>query len=397
MLFTSLALFTMAGAATVEVTPMQKVIQLLSSMLEKGKKEKHEEEVQFTKYKGWCEDTTGRKMQALKEDTERIDMDTADIGALEADVGRLGKEISGLDKNVDVWEGDIEAATKVRALEAADYEETHRDYELAVDALEQAIATLKKNEAVTEEGPSFAQVPRKALSFLNFHKLVPPAAKRAIYAFLSETESDVDTVSQATASAPESMSHGIVDMLEKLEDKFVDEKTILEKEEISAKHAFDLMVKDLKTQIDQAKGDRGEKAQAKAGDLEREADDEADLSDATALKKEDKAYLTTVSQDCGTKASEFEQRQELRSQEIEAIEKAIEILGTGVPQKAEIQLPSLVQKKTSLSQLRASGQSPTQQTASYFLQHQAKQLNSRVLSAVASRMGENPFNKVKKC
>ena len=40
---------TMAEAST--VTPVQKVIQLLNGMVEKGKKEKHEEQVQFAAYK----------------------------------------------------------------------------------------------------------------------------------------------------------------------------------------------------------------------------------------------------------------------------------------------------------------------------------------------------------
>ena len=34
-----------------EVTPVQKVVQLMEGMLEKGKKEKHGEQVQFASYK----------------------------------------------------------------------------------------------------------------------------------------------------------------------------------------------------------------------------------------------------------------------------------------------------------------------------------------------------------
>ena len=38
-------------ALAVEVTPVQKVVQLMEGMLEKGKKEKHDEQVQFAAYK----------------------------------------------------------------------------------------------------------------------------------------------------------------------------------------------------------------------------------------------------------------------------------------------------------------------------------------------------------
>jgi len=61
------------------VTPVQKVIQLLNGMVEKGKKEKHEEQVQFAAYKQFCDDTTVEKQRAIKEANEMIEMLQADI------------------------------------------------------------------------------------------------------------------------------------------------------------------------------------------------------------------------------------------------------------------------------------------------------------------------------
>jgi len=49
-----------------------------------------------------------------------------------------------------------------------------------------------------------------------------------------------------------------------------------------------------------------------------------------------------------------------------------------------------------LAQLRASNMSPAQQKTAFYLQEQAKHLNSRVLSALAVRVTEDPFGKVKK-
>ena len=48
-------------ASGVEVTPVQKVVQLLQGMLEKGKNEKHAEQVQFASYKQFCDDTAVEK------------------------------------------------------------------------------------------------------------------------------------------------------------------------------------------------------------------------------------------------------------------------------------------------------------------------------------------------
>jgi hypothetical protein len=54
------ALLLVSGTAST-VTPVQKVIALMEGMLEKGKKEKHDEQVQFAAYKQFCDDTSTEK------------------------------------------------------------------------------------------------------------------------------------------------------------------------------------------------------------------------------------------------------------------------------------------------------------------------------------------------
>merc|ERR1719388_248547 len=56
-------------------------------------------------------------------------------------------------------------------------------------------------------------------------------------------------VSAPQANAYEFQSSGIVDMLEKLKDKFEDERTDLEKEESNARHAYEMLMQDLTAQI----------------------------------------------------------------------------------------------------------------------------------------------------
>jgi hypothetical protein len=50
-----------ASEEQLAVTPVQKVIQLMNGMLEKGKAEKQAEQVQFAAYKQWCDDTNRQK------------------------------------------------------------------------------------------------------------------------------------------------------------------------------------------------------------------------------------------------------------------------------------------------------------------------------------------------
>merc|ERR1719453_1024415 len=153
-----LSIFCLAGlAASSEVTPVQKVIQLMEGMLEQGKKEKHEEQVQFAAYKQFCDDTKVEKERAIEEANERIGVLKADIAKYTADAARLAKEIAAHDEDISVWKGDEKAATKVRAIEKADYDALHKDYSESISALERAIAVLKK-QAHNRKQASLLQV-----------------------------------------------------------------------------------------------------------------------------------------------------------------------------------------------------------------------------------------------
>merc|ERR550537_1095164 len=113
--------------------------------------------------------------------------------------------------------------------------------------------------------------------------------------------------------------------------------------------------------------------------------------------EDDKKYLEDLTATCEQKASDFESRQQLRGEEIEAIEKAIEIISSSaVSGNAEKHLPGLLQTKSSFAQLRGEGHSPAQERVADYLREKATQLNSRVLSALATRVTADPFKKVKK-
>merc|ERR1719327_1479736 len=382
----ALALLASSANAS-EVTPVQKVIQLMQGMLEKGKKEKHDEQVQFAAYKQFCDDTETEKKRAIEEANERIEVLKADIQKYTADAAQLTKEIAELDEDISIWNGDIKAATNVREIEKADYDATHKDYSESVDALQRAIAVLKKQSHDRKQA---------SLLQLSSLKLIPAEAKKTIDVFLQQDPEGL-AVSAPEANAYEFQSSGVIEMLEKLLDKFIDERTTLEKEEMNSKHAYDMLMQDLNAQIAQATQDRDEKAETKANKLQAKADAEGDLKDTTTTRDADAKYLADLTATCEQKASDFESRQQLRADEIVAIEKAIEIISSGaVSGNADKHLPAMLQKNAAFAQLRASGMSPAQQKTVFYLQEQAKQLNSRVLSALAVRVQDDPFSKVKK-
>jgi len=156
------------------------------------------------------------------------------------------------------------------------------------------------------------------------------------------------------------------------------------------------LMQDLTAQIANAEKDRDEKAETKAKKLQAKADAEGDLKDTTTTRDADVKYLADLTATCEQKASDFESRQQLRADEIVAIEKAIEIISSNaVSGNAEKHLPTMLQT-SSFAQLRADLTTKAQARVATYLQSRAKQLNSRVLAALAEHVSDDPFQKVKK-
>merc|ERR1719287_188951 len=318
-------------------------------MAAKGKDEKEKEQVQFAAYKQFCEDTSAEKTAAIAKAEETIEILKADIQEYTATAAKLGKEIAAHDEDISVWTGDIKAATKVRDMEKSDYDALHKDYSESVDALTRAIAVLKK-QAAGKKQASLVQV--AALTNLN---LIPKGAKNVINAFLQQDPADEGlAVSAPEAAGYDFQSSGVVEMLEKLQDKFMTERTALEKEETEKSNSFEMLIQELTAQKDQATKDSTEKSESKAKNLQGKADSEGSLQDTTSTMEADKTYLKDLVSTCEQKAMDFESRQTLRAEELEAVQKAIDIVSSGaVAGSADKHLPSLLQKGSSLAMLRA--------------------------------------------
>merc|ERR1719262_2053021 len=98
---------------------------------------------------------------------------------------------------------------------------------------------------------------------------------------------------------------------------------------MNARHAYEMLIQDLTAQVEQATAARDEKAAIKAKKLQAKADAEGDLQDTITTRDDDIKYLEDLTANCEQKAADFEQRQNLRQEELEAITKAIEIISSG--------------------------------------------------------------------
>jgi len=418
-IFVAAATFELGSASQVgsRVTPIQKVIQLMEGMLNKGKSEKHEEQLQFAAYRQFCDDTSAEKNHAIDEADEKLAMLKADIQKYTVHAARLTKEIAGIDEDVSTWTGDIKAATAVREIEEADHHEAHKDYTESIEALEGAIHVLERQahdrkqadsrrkqlaqfqmadhpaDTADQQSDSFAQI-----SALKHLRLIPQEAKNFADAFLQATSGGL-SFEAPEANAYDFQSSGVIEMLSKLLDKFVAERTALEHEEAESHHAYELLSQELHTQITQGEKDVNAKSETKAQKLQARAEAFGSMQDTVKMQKADEKYLRDLTATCEQKAGEFESRQQLRAEEIQAIEKAIELISSElVAGSADRHLSSMAQTQTvsSFGQLRSSMESQTHTRVLQYLKGKSQKLSSRLLSSLVARIVDDPFTKVRK-
>merc|ERR1719316_2235938 len=144
------ALLLSVSSDAVRVTPVQKVIQMMTAMKEKSLAEKQADEIAFAKEKQFCEMTAEEKSTAIADANEQIKILNADIEGYTAEAERLAKEIKKHEEDIAVWTGDVKAAKGVRALEKSTYDKTHKDYSESIDALGRAIDTIKKGASLIQ-------------------------------------------------------------------------------------------------------------------------------------------------------------------------------------------------------------------------------------------------------
>merc|ERR1719161_1119102 len=324
-----------------------------------------------------------------------------------ADAAALGEEIAELDETISTIEGDTKAATKVRDMEHSDFLTTQADYQSSVDALQGGIDTLKA-KAHDIEGATFTQeaikvlkspiIPEKSRKFIKNYVEQDPEQRLADAFFERPRKEQMSLiqVERNPAKAYNFASDTILEMFEEMKSKFEGKVADTEKHETTDKHEYMMLKQDLDNQLATANGQRSTKAEMKAKAMQGVADAKGSLADVTGTRDADVEYLADTDAVCRTKSSDFDDRQKLRTEEIEALEQAKEVLGGTPTTEGEKHLPQLLQSSKALVQLRASVRNPSQLSVAAFLQEQGKKLNSRVLSVIALRVAADPFKSVKK-
>eukprot|EP00928_Gymnodinium_smaydae_P088176 TRINITY_DN722_c0_g1_i4.p1 TRINITY_DN722_c0_g1~~TRINITY_DN722_c0_g1_i4.p1 ORF type:complete len:681 (+),score=202.93 TRINITY_DN722_c0_g1_i4:48-2090(+) len=376
------------------VTPIAKVISLMEDMHAKAIAEKESEATKYSAFNQWCGDQTRIKNNEIEKGAREIEALEATIEKAAAKIRGLTDRIEELDEDVGRWTKDKKSAADVRDKEAVDFKATVLDYTESIDALNGAIAVLKKQAYSRSQA-------EEALVQVSSRRLVPAEVKSTLASFVQRSAGPDEMLLR---EAPEAygydfQSGGVVEMLQKLEDEFSTKKAELIVEERTAKHGFEQITQQLTDSTENANHEISQKTTLRGETQKSKAEAEGDLAQTQKDKKEDEEYLASMTALCQQKASDFESRQKLREEEIAAIAKATEIISSSsVAGSGDKHLPALLAQGdgVALAHLRSGQSSPLQSQAAAFLTSRAESSGSRLLSEAARQLSQGPFDKVKK-
>merc|ERR1719409_2331851 len=163
-------------------------------------------------------------------------------------------------------------------------------------------------------------------------------SRRSLKSFLQATEqakeADDDdlTLSQPQAKevAYESSSGGIVKTVEEMQGKAEDSLADLRKKEMGDAHNFEMLKSGLEDEIKNGNEKLSLATSGKAANEQAKADAQTKLVETQKSKAADEEYAGTLKTECERKATQWAERQKSASEEMGAIEKAKEILVSGV-------------------------------------------------------------------
>lgn len=379
--FSLFALCAVVNAA--KVTPVQKVLQMMGEMVAKGEKAMDDEKKLMATYHEFVSDENRRLTQSIQTADSDIEKFTAFITKTDNDIRVLGSEIGELDALIQQKEGELAEATSLRESENSEYQVQQADMAESVDALQRAIDTLKSEDYDRPQ----------AMMMLQKMALTKPGMRPVLAAFLAESAKSTESGAPDVASY-EFQSSGIVTMLEGLLGKFEKELGEVEAAETSRTQNFDMNKIQLTDLISYSSKNRDEKAGTKADLTSKSGKAKGDLAATQKSKAADEKMMAETNSIHEQKTEVFLGNQQVRKDELAALNKAIEIISSPNVADSYAGHVNLVQKPSFLQTQSTSQRVAIKQRAAELLRKRGRALSSKLLSTLATDVAANPFIKV---
>merc|ERR1719337_647910 len=146
-MFFLLALVAVSPVSARDMSPVEKVIQMLADLEAKVIGEGKDAQKAYDEYAEFCEDRSRQLGFEIKTGKANVEELTATIEEETSAIAALETQIEDLSNDIKTDEADLAAATKVRNKEAADFAVEEKELTEVLSMLERATAILSREMA----------------------------------------------------------------------------------------------------------------------------------------------------------------------------------------------------------------------------------------------------------
>eukprot|EP00446_Apocalathium_sp_SHHI-4_P054893 CAMPEP_0177377234 /NCGR_PEP_ID=MMETSP0368-20130122/45661_1 /TAXON_ID=447022 ORGANISM="Scrippsiella hangoei-like, Strain SHHI-4" /NCGR_SAMPLE_ID=MMETSP0368 /ASSEMBLY_ACC=CAM_ASM_000363 /LENGTH=784 /DNA_ID=CAMNT_0018841041 /DNA_START=73 /DNA_END=2424 /DNA_ORIENTATION=+ len=277
-------------ATSAELDAFTKVKAAIDDMVVMLKKQQEDE----VKKNDWCKaEVHDNEMTTAKTEDKKADIE-ANIGELTSTIKTLEQEISDAHMAIEQAQMDLQRATEDRKAENFEFQKTVSDQTVTIEVLKQALDKLATYYDFLQQSKS------------SVHKQTPP-------------------VPQKEYSKSKGAS-GVMEMLEKLIHEAADLRKGSQESEGSAQAAYETLIADTNGSVEALQKEITSKSAAKSGAHKDMLAAESDLSDTMKELEGLNKYNSELHAECDYLLKNFDLRQSTRSNEIEALQQAKQIL-----------------------------------------------------------------------
>jgi len=324
VLFTMVVMLGLSTAVASDAStksPVERIVKLLTTLKEKSVGDGKAEQQIYDKYACWCETTSKRKANDIVQAQEDMRALGQRILKLKGKVATRTAEIAELTENIEDNEAQQEQLTSVRQKQNAAWAEESVEVKQALAALQDAIKVLA--DATTPKGAALVQenVQLRAKYVVSAvldklpSKIGLPPSRMALLSEFTKAEAGY---------APQSAT--IQGMLGDMYLTFSNNLETSTLDEANQNHDYEEMYATLEKQNNEFKETRARKETEKAEAESMLADTTKAYEDTEKQMKADIEFFGQTKEACLSKHDEWTLRKKLRDQEIEGIDKALEIL-----------------------------------------------------------------------
>lgn len=375
--------------------PVEKVITMLKELKEQVKQEGMEEEVTYSKFAHWCKNSLEDLQKAVTEGKETMEILDLKIKSLKGQEKELNEQIETLTEELKKAEAAGSEADEVREEGAKLYEQADKDFEETIKAVEDAIKALEEAKK-SSSAASLAQTKMQVVAGLPL--VLEQLSEEEQATLFADPKVREKVLAKGMAQAHEKKytfkSNNVVDLLKELKLKFEDDRVTATKEETNKLNEYELAKEARKAAVAAAKDAKTEKEET-LGTVEKDlAAAESEFKNTKEDLKADEKSLADTEKSCMMKKTEWNERSEIRKNEMEAMEAAIKILAkaSGVRTEAPNN-PTLPPSPESFLQLS----DPQSNRAINLLRETARKVHSKSFARFAEEVAlkaKGPFDKV---